>query len=203
MRAFHRLSSLAASLPWADIDTDIIFPARFLLHTQKRGLGRFAFHDWADKVGFAFGPDAAARCEVVVAGSNFGCGSSREQAVWALDDLGVRCIIAPSFGEIFRGNCFKNGVLPIALPSPQIDSLHAAAAARERFDVDLESQRITVGDRAPVGFHIQLSQRDALLNGWDEIDMILRNDRAAIIAFEKARRIAAPWLVEMERITDG
>ncbi len=118
MDPFTRVTAAVASLPDRDIDTDIIFPARFLLITEKIGLGRYAFYDrrlqeGVEQSDFPLQPGG---CAIVVAGNNFGCGSSREQAVWALTDLGVRCIIAPSFGEIFQANCYRNGLLPISLP---------------------------------------------------------------------------------------
>jgi 3-isopropylmalate/(R)-2-methylmalate dehydratase small subunit len=185
MQPFRQLIGKAASLPQDNIDTDVIFPARFLTLTAREGLGVHAF---ADR------PFRLAGTPVLVAGVNFGCGSSREQAVWALLDCGVRCVIAPGFGEIFAGNCIRNGMLPIVLGAAQVDALHTAAQAGETFSINLETCTVQAGDAPPVGFAIPEPQRQALLNGWDETAAILAHDGAAIDAFEQRQRDAQPWL---------
>ncbi|WP_245991769.1 3-isopropylmalate dehydratase small subunit [Blastomonas fulva] len=132
MHPFTRLTGLAASLAEDNVDTDVIYPARFLTITAREGLGDYAFADRAFRPGGA---------PVLVAGANFGCGSSREQAVWALLGCGVRCIIAASFGEIFAGNCIRNGVLPVTLDAAQVAVLHRAADAGATFTIDLHACR--------------------------------------------------------------
>jgi len=204
MDRFERLISRAAPMPAADIDTDIIFPARFLLITEKTGLGRYAFYDWR------YGPEGSATpdfilntpaysgAKILVCGDNFGCGSSREQAPWALHDLGVRCLISTSFGEIFRANCFKNAMLPIVLPpEPWTELLRRAAEGRE-LEVDLTTCTISGADMTPIVFDIDPSRREALLEGWDEIAIALRKDADAIAAFEQRQRSSQPWLYERD-----
>lgn len=200
MDPFRKLTSVAASLPAADVDTDIIFPARFLLHTEKVGLGRFAFFEWryfadgGERPDFVLSRPAFRGAQILVAGRNFGCGSSREQAPWALYDLGVRCVIAPSFGEIFFSNCFRNGMLPVVVTPEELALLQADADTARPITVDLETQQITCPSGETVSFEIEPWRRDALLNGWDEIDGILNRDLPAIDAFEAARRRSASWL---------
>jgi 3-isopropylmalate dehydratase small subunit len=195
MKPFILLTSGVANLPDDDVDTDIIFPARFLLITEKVGLGRYAFFekrfsDGIERADFPLHRRADGAPGILVAGANFGCGSSREQAVWALSDLGVRCIIAPSFGEIFRSNCFKNGVLPVVLP----ESVVAALRSERLLTVDLTSREIHCGDGTVIPFAIADGARLALLNGWDDVLTILNTQGQAIDSFEDRRRTAAPWL---------
>jgi len=184
----------ALSLPDADVDTDIIYPARFLLITEKKGLGRYAFHDRRDAPGFPLAPGVDDAPPVLVAGPNFGCGSSREQAPWALAGLGIRVIIAESFGEIFFSNCFKNGQLPIRLDAAIVERLHAAAGAGLPFAIDLEARTLTVGNDAPILFTVDDGRREALLNGWNDISRIRALHGADIARFEQAQQQAAPWL---------
>jgi 3-isopropylmalate/(R)-2-methylmalate dehydratase small subunit len=135
---------------------------------------------------------------ILITGANFGSGSSREQAVWALLGQGIRCVVAESFGEIFYGNCFRNGVLPIVLSLATIAALAAAAQSGQPFIIDLETQTIRVGDAPPLAFEIAAQHRLALLNGWDETDMILNARSDAIAAFEDRHRRIQPWLFETE-----
>lgn len=195
MEPLVTLTSRLAVIPDADIDTDIIFPARFLLLTVKKGLGRYAFHDkrrvgGVEIAGFPLAPGAADPARILITGPNFGCGSSREQAVWALHDLGVRVILAASFGEIFRSNCFKSGVLPIILPQADLDRLLAAGT----LTVDLAHQRIEAPGVTPLTFEIEDWRREALLNGWDDVLILLKTQGDAIASFEAGRRAEAPWL---------
>lgn len=191
MEPFRTLSGPAASLRQANIDTDIIFPARFLVITAKRGLGRYAFHDRPDLA-------VAAGAEILVAGDNFGCGSSREQAPWALADLGIRAIVATGFGEIFQSNCFKNGILPIVLPAPEVERLHAAAGDGEPVTVDLAAQEIRLPQASIIPFAIDPARREALLEGLDEIARIRTRFAGPIAAFEAAQRHTSPWLWSKE-----
>jgi 3-isopropylmalate dehydratase small subunit len=184
-------------MPEDNVDTDIILPARFLLITEKRGLGRYAFYERRyDAAGrprpeFFLNQPAYVGVEILVAGSNFGCGSSREHAPWALADLGFRVIAALSFGEIFAANCVKNGMLPVVLP----DVAPFLRAAREGrpIKVDLIAQEITTED-ASCAFTIEASAREGLINGWDEIETILGRHHEDIATFETRQRADRPWL---------
>jgi 3-isopropylmalate/(R)-2-methylmalate dehydratase small subunit len=203
MEKFQRLISRAAPMPAADIDTDIIFPARFLLITEKTGLGRYAFYDWRHSSGgeapaFVLNQPAYSGAKILICGDNFGCGSSREQAPWALRDLGVTCLISTSFGEIFRANCFKNAMLPIALPPEPWTELMRVATAGGELEVDLTTCTISGSDLTPIPFEVDPSRREALLEGWDEIAIALRKDADAIAAFEHRQRAAQPWLYERD-----
>jgi 3-isopropylmalate/(R)-2-methylmalate dehydratase small subunit len=202
MEEFRRLSSIAIPLTDENIDTDVIYPARFLLVMEKKGLGQYLFYDrrfdrngaklpnnLLDRPGFD-------RASIVVAGANFGCGSSREQAVWALAGFGIRCVIAPSFGEIFHSNCFKSGVLPIVLPQDQVADLARRADAGVVFDIDLEQQTIATSDGVSIPFAIDPGRREALLRGWDEIDIILNEELPNIERFEVGHQASQPWLFD-------
>ena len=198
MEPFTRLSSRAAPLPQANIDTDIILPARFLLITEKRGLGQYAFYEWRQAGTFVLDQPRWQDAQVLVAGDNFGCGSSREQAPWALHDLGIRCIVATGFGEIFRANLLRNGMLPVTLPEADWRKVLAAAQLAEPVTVDLLSGLVMLADGSNIGITLPEDERQALLNGWDEIDGIRQRHGDAITAFETRQRAAAPWLWEKE-----
>ena len=180
---FTTLTGVAAPMPQDNIDTDVIFPARFLLITARDGLGTYAFHDRRTDADYVLNQPAFRDPPFLVAGDNFGSGSSREQAVWALTGLGVRCVIAPGFGEIFHGNCLRNGLLPITLAADCVARLLDAAAAQETFTVDLSAQTLTVSGDILV-FDITPERKAALLNGWDETSLLLTSHAAAIDAFE-------------------
>lgn len=180
----------AFSLPAEDIDTDVIFPARFLLHTEKRGLGRFAFNDRPE---ITEGYAVAGSPPILVAGSNFGCGSSREHAVWSLAGFGLKAIIAPSFGEIFRSNCANNGLIAAAVDPAEIDAIHATAAAGETLTVDLRECTIAFGDTS-VPFTIPGNDRELVLEGWNTTTRMLAQHAADIAQFETRQRASAPWL---------
>lgn len=199
MRKFERLTAIAAPFPEGDIDTDVIFPARFLLITEKEGLGRHLFHerragrpDGAPAFVLDTPPYDAAR--ILVAGPNFGSGSSREQAVWALADFGIACVIAPSFGEIFEANCLRNGILPVVLEEAAHQRVLAVAERGAPVSVDLEALEIVLPEGAPIPFTVDTHGRRALLRGLDEIGMILAEDAADIAAYESRHRRAQPWL---------
>lgn len=201
MDPFIRLSAIAAPFNEADIDTDIIYPARFLTITEKKGLGRYAFHDrrfdgqGREVVDFVLNRAPWRSAGILVAGHNFGCGSSREQAPWALLDQGIRCIIAPSFGDIFRGNCYRNGMLPVTVDEATHAALLGDAEAGSLLHVDLEARTITRPDGSTVAIAIDPAKRDALLNGWDEVMTILNTRGADITRFETQRSQRFPWLV--------
>ncbi|EIZ80507.1 isopropylmalate isomerase small subunit [Novosphingobium sp. Rr 2-17] len=197
---FITVSGLAAAMREENIDTDIIFPARFLLITARAGLGRYAFHDrrfnaqGREVPGYVLNRPGYAAPPVIVAGANFGSGSSREQAVWALVGLGTRAVIASSFGEIFFSNCLRNGVVPIRLPEADVAVLMDAAEAGAAFTVDLEAQELRVEGQPIRKFVIAPERRLAMLNGWDETDQILNQYSDDIASFEQGQRAVQPWL---------
>lgn len=200
MEPFIRLEGVAAPLPDDNIDTDIIFPARFLLITDREGLGDYAFRDrrydsdGREVADFILNRPPWRHSPILVTGANFGCGSSREQAVWALLGAGVRCLIAPGFGEIFEANCIRNGLLPITLDAADIVPLMAAAHAGETLSIDLELLSITRANGQKQRFAIREERRQAMLNGWDETAMILNSFGASIDRFEAAQQHVQPWL---------
>ncbi len=200
MRKFTSLTSTAAPLLEDNIDTDIIYPARFLLLTAREGLGAYAFHDrryhvnGSERSDFVLNGKPWRDAQIMVAGANFGCGSSREQAVWALLSAGISCIIAPSFGEIFYGNCFRNGVLAITLPPEQLKELALLAKQGSTITVNLETCCIEPSTGAIITFFISEEKRQALLNGWDETAMMLNTHGQAISDFETEQRRLQPWL---------
>jgi len=200
MTPFTTLHAVAAPLPEADVDTDILYPARFLVITRKTGLAHCAFHDrrfdaeGRERPDFVLHREPWRGAQILVAGPNFGCGSSREQAPWALADLGLRCIVAPGFGEIFEANCINNGLLPVTLPEAAHARAMAAAQAGETIAVDLQRNEMRLADGSVLTFTLGQRQRQALLNGWDEIDRIRHEESDAIAAFERRQRVAQPWL---------
>ena len=185
-------------LPDADVDTDIIFPARFLLLLERNGLSRHLFHERRRPVPgqqpFVLDRPPFERAEILVAGRNFGCGSSREQAVWALADFGIRAIVAPSFGEIFQANCFRNGLLPIPLDAEAHQRVLDAATTGAPLEISLERLEIGLPGRECIPFSVDPERRRDLLLGRDEIETILGEEAEAIAAFEQRRRRSRPWL---------
>lgn len=195
MSNFTPLTGIAAPLDEANVDTDVIFPARFLLLLDKAGLGAQLFHERRHAVQpFILDRPPFDKARILIAGRNFGSGSSREQAVWALADFGIRAVIAPSFGEIFFNNCFKNGVLPIVLPDMEVERLQALAASGAPFSIDLEAGLIHLPDSSELGFSLDPYRRRLLLLGLDEIGAILADDVTDIERFESAQAEAQPWL---------
>lgn len=199
-RQFTIVTGPAAALAEENIDTDIIFPARFLLITEREGLGRYAFHDrrfaadGSEIADFVLNREPFRDAPTIVAGANFGSGSSREQAVWALLGRGTRCIIAPGLGEIFHANCLRNGILPVTLPEETVQSLLATAAEGKSFTIDLAAQTVTVEGLSPITFSIAPERKLALQNGWDETDQIIHQHGKHIAAFEALQRLREPWL---------
>lgn len=197
MEKLTPFSSVAAPLLSNNVDTDIVFPARFLLILEKKGLGKYAFNEKRRGLKSDFVLDQAPfnTAKILVAGLNFGIGSSREQAVWALADLGIRCVIARSFGEIFFSNCFKNGVLPIQLDGDEMSAVEAASLGQEEIFVDLSAQHLRLQSGAEIEFSVDPYGKRALLLGLDEIEMVLAEDSEAIEAFEAQRKAQTPWIV--------
>ncbi|MSP81836.1 MAG: 3-isopropylmalate dehydratase small subunit [Alphaproteobacteria bacterium] len=201
MDTFTTLTGVAAPLPMINVDTDMIIPKQFLKTIKRTGLGRHLFNDmrWTpdgrEIADFVLNRPAYRQAKVVIAGDNFGCGSSREHAPWAILDFGIRCVIAPSFADIFFNNCFKNGILPIALPKPVVDDLmrEAELGSNATFTIDLEAQTIVRPNGTTIRFEIEPSRKHALLNGLDEVGLTLRKV-ATIGAFEARQRAAEPWL---------
>jgi len=192
---FIPLTGVAAPLDEANVDTDVIFPARFLLLLDKAGLGAQLFYERRHtNEPFVLDVPPFDKARILIAGRNFGAGSSRELAVWALADFGIRAVIAPSFGEIFFNNCFKNGVLPIVLSEAQVERLQALAATGAPFSIDLEAGCIHLPDSGEIAFSPDPYRRRLLLLGLDEIGAILADDVADIERFEAAQAEARPWL---------
>ena len=201
MEKFTTLRGVAAPLPMVNVDTDKIIPKQFLKTIKRTGLSEGLFHEMRyDESGrrkddFVLHHPSYQEAKILIAGANFGCGSSREHAPWALLDFGFRCIIAPSFADIFYNNCFKNGILPIALPQEEVSRLTQLAerGSNAVFTVDLESQTVTAPDDSEIGFEIHPFLRHCLLHGLDEIGLTLE-EAEAIDRFEERRRHAHPWL---------
>ena len=201
MDKFDKLTGVAAPLPMINVDTDMIIPKQFLKTIHRTGLGKALFdemrhnQDGTDNPDFVLNKPAYTKAKILVTGENFGCGSSREHAAWALLDAGIRCVVAPSFADIFYSNCFKNGILPIALPQEEIDRLmdDAARGANAVISIDLEAQEILRPDGGRIAFEIEPFRKQCLLEGWDDIGLTLR-DEPAITSFEERRTTQAPWL---------
>jgi len=201
MEKFTQLTGVAAPLRLMNVDTDMIIPARYLKTIKRTGLGEGLFAslrldaEGRPRPDFVLNQPAYAKASILIAGDNFGCGSSREHAPWALLDYGIRCVIAPGFADIFFNNCFKNGILPITLPQATIDRLWTAAdnGANATFTVDLESCTITTPEGERIPFEVEPFRRECLLNGWDDIGLTLRRG-ADIDAFEASQRGGQPWL---------
>ena len=200
MEKFNTLQGIAAPFPMVNVDTDRIIPARFLKTIKKTGLGKNLFNelryngDGSEKPEFILNKPAYREARILVAGDNFGCGSSREHAPWALIDFGIRCVIAPSFADIFNNNASKNGMLLIALPQDTVDKLmeDAEKGGNARLSVDLEKQQIVRPDGEVIDFDIDPFKKHCLLNGLDDIALTLQKDDR-IGAFEEARKAARPW----------
>jgi 3-isopropylmalate/(R)-2-methylmalate dehydratase small subunit len=201
MQTFTQLTGVAAPLPMINVDTDMIIPKQFLKTIQRTGLGKHLFDEMRYTTGGTEIPDfvlnrpAYRKAQILIAGENFGCGSSREHAPWALLDFGIRCVIAPSFADIFFGNCFKNGILPIVLPQSEIDKLldDASRGANAVISIDLAKQEIRGPDGGCITFDVDPFRKQCLLNGWDDIGLTQRH-QAAVDDYEARRKLAEPWL---------
>ena len=200
MERFTKLTGVAVPLMRANIDTDVIIPIDRMIGHDRKDLGRFAFEALRYLDRKEENPDFVLNrrrgAKILIAGPNFGCGSSREGAVWALWEYGIRCVIAPSFGDIFFNNCFKNGLLPIVLPAARVEELArqvAAAPEPALLTVDLERRVIQTADGGEVAFEVAAAEREALLAGLDPIGMTLTRERD-IAAFQARDRERRPWI---------
>ncbi|OIP83209.1 MAG: 3-isopropylmalate dehydratase small subunit [Rhodobacterales bacterium CG2_30_65_12] len=201
MDKFEKLTGIAAPMPLVNIDTDMIIPKVFLKTIKRSGLGVNLFDEMRyDREGneiadFVLNKPQYRNAEILIAGDNFGCGSSREHAPWALADFGIKAVISTSFADIFFNNCFKNGILPIVLPREQVDLLMSDAEKGQnaRMTVDLEAQVITTSDGAEIPFEVDAFRKHCLLNGLDDIGLTLEK-KAAIDAFEAKAAQARPWV---------
>ena len=201
MEKFTKLSGIAAPLPLINVDTDMIIPKQFLKTIKRSGLGVNLFDEMRyDGEGkeipdFVLNKPQYRNAEILVAGDNFGCGSSREHAPWALLDFGIRCVIAPSYADIFYNNCFKNGILPIVLPQEQVDVLmkDAEKGANARIEIDLEAQTITSSDGEVFSFTVDPFKKHCLLNGLDDIGLTLEK-AASIKTYEGKLAAERPWV---------
>ena len=200
MDKFTRLTGIAAPMPLVNIDTDMIIPKQFLKTIARTGLGKNLFDEMryteagAEIPDFVLNQSAWRKAEIIVAGDNFGCGSSREHAPWALLDFGIRSVISTSFADIFYNNCFKNGILPIVMPREVVDVLMADArkGANARQTVDLEAQTVTTSDGQVFGFEVDSHRKHCLINGLDDIGLTLEK-AAANDMFEARAASLRPW----------
>ena len=202
MDKFTTLTGIAAPMPLVNIDTDMIIPKQFLKTIKRTGLGVNLFDEMRfDREGneiedFVLNNPAYRETEILVAGDNFGCGSSREHAPWALLDFGIRCVISTSFADIFYNNCFKNGILPVVLPKEQVDALmkDAEKGSNARVTIDLEAQTITSSDGEVFEFEIDAFKKHCLLNGLDDIGLTMENAAPSIDAYEAKVANERPWV---------
>ncbi len=200
MEKFTTLTGIAAPMQLVNIDTDMIIPKQFLKTIARTGLGKNLFDemrynlDGTEIADFVLNQPAYRHAEIIIAGDNFGCGSSREHAPWALLDFGIRCVISTSFADIFYNNCFKNGILPIVMPPEVVEVLMSDArrGANARMSVDLETQTVTTSDGQVFAFEVDAFRKHCLMNGLDDIGLTLEK-AAAIDTFEKRNAALHPW----------
>ncbi len=198
MKPFTTLTAIAAPLPIDHIDTDMIIPKQFLKTIKRTGLKDGLFYEMRTSIDGKKNPDFVLhkppydKAEILIAGQNFGCGSSREHAPWALLDFGIRCVIAPSFADIFYNNCFKNGILPIALPKEQVATLMETAAHGGAISVDLDKQQVSAGNHQ-FSFDVQPFRKHCLMHGLDDIGLTLQKTDN-IGAYEAKQKQLTPWL---------
>ncbi|HEY0900825.1 MAG TPA: 3-isopropylmalate dehydratase small subunit [Micavibrio sp.] len=200
MKPFVTLKAIAAPLPLINIDTDMIIPKQFLTTIERTGLGKNLFNDirynedGTEKADFVLNRAPYRQAEILVTGENFGCGSSREHAPWALLDFGIRCVIAASYADIFYNNCFKNGILPVVLPQAQVDVLMKAAEAGQQIHVDLPAQSVSDGTHH-FNFEIGEFRKHCMMNGLDDIGLTLEKE-TAITAHEQELITHKPWILK-------
>ena len=201
MEKFEKLTAIAAPMPLINIDTDMIIPKQFLKTIKRSGLGVNAFHemrydlDGNENPDFVLNNEAYKGANILVAGDNFGCGSSREHAPWALLDFGIRCVISTSFADIFYNNCFKNGILPVVVSEYELQLLmkDAEKGSNARMIVDLENQQIEASDGEVISFDVDQHRKHCLINGLDDIGLSMEKI-ASVDAFEAQMAQSAPWV---------
>ncbi|SDI14947.1 3-isopropylmalate dehydratase small subunit [Salipiger marinus] len=201
MEKFEKLTGIAAPMPLVNIDTDMIIPKQFLKTIKRSGLGVHAFDemrylaDGTENPDFVLNKPQYREAQILVAGDNFGCGSSREHAPWALADFGVKAVISTSFADIFYNNCFKNGMLPIVLPQEAVDVLmkDAEKGSNARMTVDLENQTVTTSDGESFAFELDPFRKHCLMNGLDDIGLTMEKV-TAIDSFESQSAQSRPWV---------
>ena len=201
MDKFTKLSGIAAPMPLVNIDTDMIIPKQFLKTIKRSGLGVNLFDemryddDGQEIADFVLNKSQYRNAEILIAGENFGCGSSREHAPWAIKDFGIKCVVSTSFADIFFNNCFKNGILPIVLPQEQVDVLMKDAEKGEnaRVEVDLEAQTISTSDGETFSFEVDAFKKHCLLNGLDDIGLTMAKE-GSISVYEENRAQSFPWM---------
>jgi 3-isopropylmalate/(R)-2-methylmalate dehydratase small subunit len=198
MQPFTTLTAIAAPLPIDNVDTDMIIPKQFLKTIKRTGLKEGLFYEMRFRVDgsrvddFVLHNAPYDHAKILVSGANFGCGSSREHAPWAIADFGITCVIAPSFADIFYNNCFKNGILPVVLPKEQVDSLMAVAKSGQNISVDLGTQKISAGNHH-FSFEVEPFRKHCLMNGLDDIGLTLEKI-PAIAEYETKQKQQTPWL---------
>ena len=201
MEKFEKLTAIAAPMPLINIDTDMIIPKQFLKTIKRSGLGVNAFHemrydlDGNENPDFVLNNEAYKGANILVAGDNFGCGSSREHAPWALLDFGIRCVISTNFADIFYNNCFKNGILPVVVSEDELQLLmkDAEKGSNARMIVDLENQQIETSDGGVISFDVDQHRKHCLMNGLDDIGLSMEKI-ASVDAFEAQMAQSAPWV---------
>jgi len=199
MQKFTVLTGIAAPLPTPNIDTDKIIPKQYLKTIERTGLGKYLFDEdrfTADRKeipGFVLNQQPWRKATILVAGENFGCGSSREHAPWALLDFGIRCVIAPSYADIFYNNCFKNGILPLVLPADKVAVLMKDAEDKKQIAVDLPNQKVVRESGESFDFTLDPFRKHCLVNGLDDIALTLEH-QMEITSFEKQQKGSQPWL---------
>jgi len=199
MQKFTTLTATAAPLNMVNVDTDMIIPKQFLKTIERTGLGKFLFNDLRytpegqEKPEFVLNQPPYRHAQILVAGENFGCGSSREHAPWSLLDFGIRAVIAPSYADIFFNNCSKNGILAVVLPKADVEELMKDAEEGVDITIDLEKQTVTGGNRKTYKFDIDPTKRHNMLNGLDDIGLTLQH-APAIGSFEETQKKQQPWL---------
>jgi len=201
MEKFEKLQGIAAPMPLVNIDTDMIIPKVFLKSIQRTGFGKNLFdemrynRDGSEIEDFVLNKPQYRDAEILIAGDNFGCGSSREHAPWAIADFGIKCVVSTSFADIFFNNCFKNGILPIVLPQEQVDVLMADAekGSNARMTVDLEAQEITTSEGETIAFEVDAFKKHCLLNGLDDIGLTMEKSDS-IKSYEAKLSAERPWV---------
>ena len=200
MEKFITLKGIAAPLPMINVDTDMIIPKQFLKTIKRSGLGKNLFHELRFDIqgniknDFVLNWDPYKKATILIAGDNFGCGSSREHAPWSLLDFGFKCIIAPSFADIFYNNCFKNGILPIRLNQEKVNILMTEAKNKNQLTINLDEQKIILADENVVEFDIDPFRKKCLIEGLDDIGLTLQK-KDKISKYEESIKLSHPWII--------